>query len=880
MKSDKIRILFVEDVEVDMELAERELHKENFKFISERVDNKQDLISKLRSFKPDIVISDYSLPSFNGLDALQTTLHVSPGIPVILFTGSVNEETAVNCMKAGATDYVLKDKLKRLPFAVREALAQTEIIKDREKAEQALRDSEERYRTFMDSTNDMAYLKDENFRYILINKANQGFFNRHEADIVGKTDYELMENDVATNCRFSDINAIESGSLIVSVEKIGMHTFESRKFPVLLNNGKTGVGGFIRDITSQLETENQLRLHGTALNAAANAIMITDPSGCILSVNPAFTTLTGYKASEVIGRNPKDIIRSGIHNPDFYKTLWHTILKGDVWKGEMINRRKNGSFYNEELTITPVFDKDGKITQFVSIKQDITERKMAELAIEASERKYRQLVDNALIGIYTATLDGTFINVNDPLCQILEAESADELMKVEIQNVYKTPDERQIVVQTLLKTGKILNHEVELITLKGNQRSVIINSILEGKNIIGMVLDMTDRKRGEKELIKAKEKAEESDKLKTSFLANMSHEVRTPMNAILGYTELLLSPDYTEEEKIEYVKIVGKSSQQLLKIINDIVEISKIATGQITANPVVFDLGALLKEVYDDYQALASAKHLKINIVPDLNSSHIELQFDDQKLKMILSKLLDNAIKFSDKGKIEVGYIIKDSILEFHVKDNGIGISKENQEIIFDRFRQLEDSYTRKYGGSGLGLPIAKSFVEFLGGKIWLVSQEGKGSAFYFHIPYLPTEKKHIKAKEPVRAEDDFSNYTILVAEDDEINFVYLERLLSKTNAKLLRAANGQEAVDLCQEGNNVDLILMDINMPFMNGLEATKIIKAGFASMPIIAVTAYSLSGDRETCMAAGCNDYIPKPIRRDELFQKLYQYLPERGK
>lgn len=875
MKPDSIRILFVEDIEVDMELAIRELQRENFSIVWVRVETREDFLFQLENFKPDIIVSDYSLPTFDGLQALKLTLSKAPEIPVILFTGSINEETAFACIKAGAIDYVLKDKMKRLPFAIKEALIQKEIRLANVRAQLDLKQSEERYRTFMNSSDDLAFLKDESFRYILVNLANQLFFQKPESGIIGKTDFELMPEEAAQSCRNSDLEALKQNSIVISTERIGGKVFESRKFPVKLKKGKIGVGGFIRDISEKEKAENLLKLQGTALNSAANAIVITDTQGHIHFVNPAFTKLTGYSPEECLGKNPKELVKSGIHNAEFYKQMWGTLLKGEVWHGEFINRSKEGKFYNEENTITPVQNEKGEITHFVAIKQDITERKVAEIKIEASERKYRQLVNNAIIGIYSATIEGTFLQVNEPLCKILESESEEELMAVPIHKIYKYPEHRQILIEQLLANGRILNHEVELVTMKGNPRNVVINAILDGNQLIGMVLDMTERKKNEHELLKAKEKAEESDKLKTSFLANMSHEVRTPMNAILGYTDLLLSPDYPESEKTEYVRIISKSSQQLLKIMNDIVEISRIATNQIDDNPVSFNINSLLRELVLEFQPLARFKKLKFTCNTGLNDEAAMIRFDDLKLRQILGNLIDNAIKFSEKGQVEIGYKLKDSIVEFYVKDTGIGILPENQEVIFDRFRQLEDSYTRNYGGSGLGLAIAKAFIEFLGGKIWVKSTPGKGSTFFFNMPYIPHETKTKPKFEPASSDEDFSNLSILIAEDDDINYVYMERLLSKTNAKLIRAANGQEAVDYYNQSKNIDIILMDINMPFMNGLDATKIIKALNPELPIIAVTAYSLSGDRETYLAAGCDDYIPKPIKREELFGKLHQYL-----
>jgi len=875
MKKDKIRILFVEDVENDMEIAIHELQKEWSDFTWRRVDDRENLIMQLGQFKPDVVISDYSMPNLNGLEALEVILSMAPGIPVIMFTGSVNEETAVACMKAGATDYVLKDKIKRLPYALREALSQKEINLAREQAEKALRENTERYSTFLNSTNDLVFLKDQEFRYLLTNKSYQQLLGKSDQEIIGHTDFEILGENEAANCRKSDEKVIEANSLYISKEYIGDEIYEARKFPVVLGDGMTGVGGFLKNITTQVKAESMLDLQDTILSTVANAVMITDIEGKVLSVNSAFTHMTGFTEEDIIGEKSGDHLVLGLHDEEFYNSMRDTILSGKVWHGELINRRKDGTFYNEENTITPYRDSQGNIIRFIAVKQDITERKVSELALEASERKYRQLVDNALIGIYTTTIEGKFIDANDPMCKMLDVESDTELKKISIQDLYKWPEQRKILVDKLLNEGKIKNFEVELSTIRGRERSVIVNAILEESHIIGMAMDMTERKKYEVELKKAKEKAEENDKIKTSFLANMSHEMRTPMNAILGYSELLSSPAYSESEKHDYVNIVSKSSKQLMRIMNDIVEVSKIASGQLTANPIPFDLNVLIRDICSQFSSVAENKKLVLSYktgLPDLAS---RIKLDDMKLRHVLFNVIDNAIKFTEKGSVTVSYELKESILEFKVIDTGIGIQPEFKEAIFERFRQLDDSYTRKYGGSGLGLSIAKSYCEFLGGKIWVESVPGSGSTFFIHLPFIPVELPVKPPAETAVAPEDFSNYTILVAEDDDINFVYMERLLSKANSNIVRAANGQEAVDIINTGNPVDIILMDINMPFMNGLDATKIIKSVNPDLPIIAVTAYSLSGDRETCLSAGCDDYIPKPIRRDELFGKLNHYL-----
>jgi len=871
MKTEKTRILFIENVEANMDSAIRELQKDNVNYNWVRVETRDTFEKQIRDFNPDVVVCNYAVPGFNGLEALKTTLSTAQKIPVILISGPTNEETAVACIKAGATDYMLRDNLKRLPSAVTDALTQAEVWQERSKADHANMEWDANYRTLLESTNDTAFLKNEEFRYVMANKAIKNFLGKDAPDIHGKTDFDLLPNETATRIRQADTKTVVNRTELVTTEQIGNRTFETRRFPVTLPNGKTGVGGFIHEITSQVGEETWRKWQSTSLYSMANAIVISDPHGTILSVNPAYTKLTGYTTEESVGKNMIDVLKSSVHNEEFYVNLWGTILKGNVWRGEITNRRKDGTLYNEEMTITPVRDNNGNVTQFVSVKQDVTDRKLTVSEAETTVRDYRQLLDNAVIGTFTTTLEGEITQVNDSLCTILECPGIEKMKETRIHNIFKHPEQWNNLVNSLLTTDTMLNTDIDLVTVNGNDRYVVMNAILENNRIMGIVLDMTKHRKIETELLRTMEKAEESDKLKTTFLANMSHELRIPINSIQGFTGLLTSSDLNSTEKTEYIEKVSRSSQQLLKLINDYAEITKIVSGQITASPVSFELNTLIKDVYTEYAPAASRKNLLLTYHLGLPDTTSYIRFDDLKLRHVLSNLIDNAIKFNDAGSVDFGYELKDSILEVYVKDTGRGIGKDYQNVIFERFRKLDDPYTRKSEGPGLGLSIAKAYVEFLGGKIWVNSQTGRGSNFTFSIPYLPVEAPSKTVREPQKGELNLHKRTILVVEDDETNFEYMERLLAKADAIVLRASNGQEAVERCTSGSHIDLVLMDINMPMMNGLEATRLIKNASPEMPIIAVTAYALSGDRESCISAGCDDYIPKPIARDELFTKL---------
>ncbi|MBI5218921.1 MAG: response regulator [Bacteroidia bacterium] len=370
------------------------------------------------------------------------------------------------------------------------------------------------------------------------------------------------------------------------------------------------------------------------------------------------------------------------------------------------------------------------------------------------------------------------------------------------------------------------------------------------------------------EIVRSKERALESDSLKTAFLANMSHEIRTPMNAILGFTELLKDEGLSAYKRNEFIDIISKRGKDLLNIINDIIDISKIEAGQIKINNIECSLNAIVLELYSIFESDITFKEKKdVSLRARTSLSHKEsfVFMDDFRLKQIFTNLIGNAVKFTEKGFIEFGYTLENDMLCFYVEDTGIGISKEKQAIIFDRFRQADDSTTKHYGGTGLGLAISESLVKLMGGYMMLESETGAGSKFSFYLPYRPlsvSSKNTGEEKQDIPKEPDWKNKTILIVEDDHVNFQYLKVLLKKTNAQILRAENGQEAIDLCQKNKHINIVLMDIQMPVMNGFEATKIIKGFRKDLPVIAQTAYAMAEDKEKCVAAGCDEYLSKPI------------------
>ena len=372
----------------------------------------------------------------------------------------------------------------------------------------------------------------------------------------------------------------------------------------------------------------------------------------------------------------------------------------------------------------------------------------------------------------------------------------------------------------------------------------------------------------------AKEKAEESDRLKSAFLSNMSHEIRTPMNAICGFSNLLLNRSINDDEKEEFVQMINVNSQQLLSIINDIIDVSKIEAGQVTVANADFALNDLLKDIQLMFRQTVKLKGLELKVTFGLPNEQSKIISDELKIKQVLSNLIYNAIKFTKKGFIDVGYRLTEGFIELYVKDTGIGINSDHFDRIFERFQQVENASTESRTGTGLGLPICKAYIELLGGKIWLTSTLGEGSTFFFTIPFIPSETQVYHIERPENDGYNWVSKNILIAEDDTTNYMYLRELVSPTRATVFRAKNGKEVIDACTS-MHFDLILMDMKMPIMDGFEATKILRSKGNQLPIIAQTAYAFSEDKQKAIESGCNDYISKPIRQVELLWLIAKWL-----
>jgi PAS domain S-box-containing protein len=481
--------------------------------------------------------------------------------------------------------------------------------------------------------------------------------------------------------------------------------------------------------------------------------------------------------------------------------------------------------------------------------------------------------------MFRTRLDGSeILEFNKKYLEILNY-TFDEIKGSPSLNLWAKKHEREKMVQLLKTESHVTDFECELLTKQGDVINCITSLHLYPDSGIleGSIQDITERKQAELELIKAKEKAEESERLKSAFLTNMSHEIRTPMNGILGFAELLKLPNLTNEEQQDFIKTIQISGERMLNTINSIVDISKIESGLIQVDIKESNINEQIEFIYDFFKPEVENKGLQFLLKNSLPSNEAIIKTDIEKVFAILTNLVKNAIKFTNEGSIEFGYERKGEYLEFFVKDTGVGIPQKQHQMIFERFRQGSESHNRDYQGSGLGLSISKSYVEMLGGKIWVESEEGKGSTFHFTIPYnavLVEKTERINVVPAEHKEVEIKKLKILIVEDDEISSELLTIKLKEISKEVLHAITGFEAIEACRNNPDFDLVLMDIRMPIMDGYEATRQIRQFNKDVIIIAQTAYGFLGDKKKAIEAGCNDYISKPIAKTLLYELIKKH------
>lgn len=582
--------------------------------------------------------------------------------------------------------------------------------------------------------------------------------------------------------------------------------------------------------------------------------------------------------------------------------------------------KPDGSVMWLETTKLPLLDQNGNVIGLLGTYEDITDRKLYEQKISKqseeiqqknrelrkhitelkkatsliiqSQKKLNKAQEISNSGSWSWDFETNMIELSENGRRLLGIDQSHFAMEPEKFRSFIHPDDIQEFItriNTSLKEDIPFDYEFRIIRPdKTEWYAHALGSLMKNikgnlRTFEGQFSDITQRKQSEMELIQAKEKAEESDRLKSAFLANMSHEIRTPMNAIIGFAQLLSDPNIDADRKDEFIKIITHNGQTLIRLIDDIIDIARIEAGQLTINITECHLDILLPEIQKQFLEIVQTLGKKnLDIILDMPPGKIVCQTDSFRLRQILSNLIDNAIKFTSKGYVEVGLrkLDEDNLL-FYIRDTGIGIPDDKIPLIFSRFRQLEEADTRTYGGTGLGLAISQSLARMLNGEIHVDSKPGEGSTFYFTLPLPVIEIQ--KSPESIQSEN-FINYkniwkdrVFLIAEDDKYNFRIIQELLRITSVTIIHAWNGKEVLDIISTNTNIDLILLDIRMPVMNGLLATREIRKSLPDITIIAQTAYANEDDKRLCILAGCNDYVSKPIDKSQLFNTIRKYIKD---
>ena len=791
----------------------------------------------------------------------------------------------------------------RIKFNKQPALLVTLVdITEQKKAREQLTRHEAQLNAILNNLPHLAWLKNSEGRFLAVNETLAEAAGTTVAEMLNRTDFDFWPQELAKKYVEDDQKVITEKKRIYTEEKVavvsGTRWFETFKTPVYDQDGEViGTTGISLDITDRKAAGEELHQTKERLENiinTSNAIIYTmSPDGQLTWVSNSWKELLGNRPETVTGKSYKGFI----HDEDiptcveFFKRV---LSQGKRLKGlEFRIKNAQGEWVWFTTTGSRFFESAGDYCQvFLGVATEITTRKHAEEALRESEALYRQIINTSPDAITVTDTEGRIMLISPNVLEMYDHQETEaSVIGRSILN-WVAPEEQQRVmddIRELINTDRSETKQYKLVKSNGESFFGEINSAIvrdikgDPRSMVSITRNITERKKAEEDLIRAKEKAEEADRLKSAFLSNMSHEIRTPMNGIIGFSNLLADEDLSVEQRKEYIRIIRNNGKSLVNLIDDIIDFARIEAGQVTIKKEKCDLNILLHEVYHMFnQVLQDSKKVEVKLRLSVPDHHpLILQTDPVRLRQILNNLTGNAIKFTDAGSVEIGYKLNDhNHIHIFVKDTGIGLPPDKAEMIFERFRQIDESHTRRHRGTGLGLAISRHLVNLLGGEIRVDSEVGKGSVFHFTLPYDPKETELIIHKETIKVQTkpeipDWTDHFVLVAEDEEINFFYLSQLLKKTNITVIRAKNGSEAVDLARKNPQVKLILMDIKMPVMNGYEATKIIKEANPGIVIIAQTAYAMEEEKKKCIEAGCDDYLSKPIEKQTLFEKMNKYL-----
>ncbi len=739
--TEKHRILFVEDLETDKEIAERELKKNGFNFVSLRVENEADFRKEIKDFNPDLIISDYSMPAFDGMSALKIKLQINNTIPFIILTGSMNKETAVACMKAGADDYVIKENLQRLVPAIELAFQKHANVKAIEEAKNALKESEQRFKSiFKDNLAVMLVIDPDNHNIVDANQAAEKFYGWSLEKLLKK--------------KLDDIHTAPAMDITLEIENARKHKrvqfeFQHKKMDgsvcdveVFSSNIEISKKEFlhliVHDISKRKKVQEELiqseEKHRHLIENMQEGLIVVDNKDVIQLVNPKFCEMLGYEENELIDKVGNKILLSEA-DKEFILQKNRNRMKGISERYELNMLKKSGEQITLQMLASSMNDANGIVVGSMAVCFDITERKKAEEKIITLSRAVEQSPTSVII----TNPDGAIQYVNAKFCDIT-GYTKEEVMGKN-PRILKSGQHDKNFYENLWDTilsgkdwhGEILNKKKsgELFWIN-TQISPVVNENGDINNFVAIIEDITGKKKVIEELIVAKRKAETLDKMKTEFLAQISHEIRTPLNAIMNYTSFLkddLSADKSEELS-EIFESISDSGSRIVRTIDMILNASELQVGGYEYIEKKIDIyGEIIKRVSRDLRHFMESKKLELRITKLTENTSVLC--DEYSIYQTLLNLIDNAIKYTEKGFVEIRLLRNsESKLQIEIEDTGIGISGKYMGHIFDAFSQEDTGYSRKYEGTGLGLSIVKKYCELNRIRIDVKSKKKIGTTF------------------------------------------------------------------------------------------------------------------------------------------------------
>jgi len=888
--------------------------------ISSNVEEIFDLIYKSH---PDIIFIEQSFNDFHGSDLCHSLKNkgVSEHIPVvIIIEKQTSDEDRVKGLIAGADSIISYpiDKTElaaivKLMLRIRDAEEKLrkknkELKLEVLRANKELAHKEKRYSSMFNAAENIIILIGKDKCIEEWNKAAENIFEISKDSVIGK-DFELiLTNKVMRSDILERLDRKNEGDEKREYQ-INVKTSTGKKFQILwtishIKDEKNRLMSILvigQDVTLRVQEEqerkrSEARLRSnylflnTLLNTIPSPVYYKDTHGKYLGCNAEYAAFYGLNVDQIIGRYTSDLVSSEISKE--IESEDNLIFKtGQKIVKEIQAKQENGSSKHYIINKTAFIKPDQSIGGLVGVMSDITKIKQMEETLRDSEMFFKGITDSANDAIVLADKQNKIHFWNNAAESLFGFKKEEIINKSLFQNILKGNSEDDLsdrlwevsVESNLDAHANIL--EVNVIhknRIRFFAEFSISNIELHGKKFIIIIAkNISIRKQTEQALREAKDKAEEADRLKSSFLSNMSHEIRTPMNAIVGFSQLLTNSSLEESKRQVFVEQINLNSESLLKLIEDIIYVSKIEAGKVEIKESLVLLNSVLDELYtsfSEHKRRMGKDLVELKLEKAIDNLNFSILTDIQRFKQIFSNLLGNAIKFTETGSVTFGYEVKDQqFLLFYVKDTGLGINPAKIEFVFDRFTKVSAGKTKLYGGTGLGLSITQNLVEMLGGKIWLESVESKGSDFYFTMPYHGVQNESI-IENIIKSEyfsASLNDRIILIAEDEQMNYFFLQEALSSTGISIIWAKNGLEAVNYVKSNNNIDLVLMDMKMPIMDGYDATIKIKELNPKLIVIAQTAYAMPEEQKKGYQAGCDFYLSKPIDPSLLVETINKYI-----